>query len=101
MIYTQADLKTAISEIRQDLENTLFKTLGPGGKNILLARNQEETQFTKDGISILNALRYDNPVKQAILNVIRESSQKTFEESGDGTTSTAVLALTFFEKTIT
>lgn len=91
------NLTILIEDVFNDLENTLFRTLGPGGGNILIHKNNN-TAFTKDGISILNAINYTNdPTKQAILNIIREASQSTFSEAGDGTTSTAVLIRGFYK----
>jgi len=96
MIYT--NINQVVSNVKDDLSDTLFSTLGPGGKNVLITNALNEIHFTKDGITILDSIKYfDNALKQAVLNIIKESSQRTFTEVGDGTTSTAIMAIALYE----
>lgn len=72
-------------------------TLGPGGRHFGFDKIGSDMRltatFSKDGLTVLKALQYpDDPVKQAVLQYCRHASNHAVVASGDGTTSTIVLA---------
>lgn len=75
-------------------------TLGPSGKNVLIGGSHTEnfntyhlpTRVTKDGVSVAREVSLDDPAENRGVMLIREASQKTMSECGDGTTTTVVLA---------
>lgn len=66
-------------------------TLGPNGKSVIIG-NGEKTYTTKDGVSVLRLINSDDNYIQNVINIIREASENTLKEAGDGTTSTVILA---------
>lgn len=75
------------------------KTLGPGGRTILMSAPDSSSMIkvshSKDGFNVLRSLSYDDPVTDAIWRLCLQASAKSFETSGDGTTSTIVMANAF------
>ncbi len=67
-------------------------TLGPKGRNCITHKINGTVRSTKDGISVINEIRPDNPLLNAGVKLLRACSQKTADEAGDSTTSTAILA---------
>lgn len=77
--------------------DTLYRavksTLGPKGRNAVYFDQYGKPQITKDGIAV--ASQIDNlgcEFKNLGANIIRQSSARTANEAGDGTTTTTVLA---------
>ena len=66
-------------------------TYGPRGKFVILTDGKKSVT-TKDGVSVLRALNFDNPTESGVLEVIRGAALDTLEKAGDGTTSTIILA---------
>ena len=74
------------------LANAVKSTLGPKGRTVIMSRQFLGPHITKDGISVANQVSSEDPVEQLGIELIRETSQKTLETSGDGTTTSVVLA---------
>lgn len=68
-------------------------TLGPKGQNVLIDSGHPAapSTITKDGVTVLRNLVLNDHVENLAVKVIREASEKTVEECGDGTTTTAIL----------
>ena len=69
-------------------------TLGPNGKNVLIFNNYGDAHLTKDGITVANNVKADDP----IINVVREASANNAKSVGDGTTTTLVLTQAIFNE---
>lgn len=69
-------------------------TLGPKGQNVLIdsGHPMAPSTITKDGVTVLRNLQLHNDVENLAVKIIRDASEKTVEECGDGTTTTAILA---------
>lgn len=67
-------------------------SLGAKGKTVVL-RNKYLDSFrvTKDGISILKDVNFEDDLKHIGAGFVKNASNKTVEEAGDGTTTTAIL----------
>lgn len=75
------------------IADTVKVTLGAKGKNVLF--NDMITQkprITKDGVTVAKQVYSDNPIERMAIEIIREAAEKTVKTSGDGTTTTVVLA---------
>jgi chaperonin GroEL len=77
-------------------------TLGPGGKQVLLERSEINMKpiITKDGVTVIKSLGYDNPIQQLILEAARDAAIRTASEAGDGTTTATVLSSAICRATI-
>jgi chaperonin GroEL len=69
-------------------------TLGPGGRQVLIERSEMNMKpiVTKDGVTVIKSLGYDNPTQQLILEAARDAAIRTGNEAGDGTTTATVLS---------
>lgn len=75
-------------------------TLGIRGRNVLISEaieanyglHQLPIRITKDGISVARKVNLDCTIENVGVLLLREASQKSADQSGDGTTTTIVLA---------
>jgi chaperonin GroEL len=67
-------------------------TLGAKGKNVLFNNREGKPQITKDGITAARQVFSMNPFENMAIQIVREASEQTVKTSGDGTTTTIVLA---------
>lgn len=88
----QKDLSQALATIA----DAVGSTLGPGGRPFGFDKQGTDMRltpsFTKDGLTVLRSLDFDHPAWQAVLFYCRQASSHSVLSSGDGTTSTIVLA---------
>lgn len=86
-------IKTAISTLR-DLSSALEEHCGPySGTSILMDPNNPlaEPVFTKDGINIIDSIRYKDPVRDFIRKQLAYMGKRIDRGAGDGTTSSMFL----------
>lgn len=81
--------RAAAAEVADLIKNTVGKTIGAAGCPIAL---EGDNVITKDGIRVFNKLAYENNHKELILNLVRQCSDKTNQEAGDGTTTVSLIA---------
>jgi chaperonin GroEL len=91
--------KRAQETLRQaivDIAEAVGSTLGPGGRPFgydkLGVDHRLTAAFSKDGLTVLRALHFDSPPYQAALQYCRQAAFHSVTDSGDGTTSTTILA---------
>ena len=73
------------------LADAVKVTLGPAGRNVLLQKGNG-AHITKDGVSVAKEVQLENPYMNMGVQLVKEVSQKTADEAGDGTTTATVLA---------
>tara|TARA_B110000093_G_scaffold102487_1_gene110202 strand:- start:682 stop:2292 length:1611 start_codon:yes stop_codon:yes gene_type:complete len=73
------------------LADAVKVTLGPAGRNVLLQKGTS-AHITKDGVSVAKEIKLENPFMDMGVQLVKEVSQKTADEAGDGTTTATVLA---------
>lgn len=79
------------------LADAVKVTLGPSGRNVLLQKGNG-AHITKDGVSVAKEIQLENPYLNMGVQLVKEVSQKTADEAGDGTTTATVLAQSIAEK---
>ncbi|MES2395797.1 MAG: molecular chaperone GroEL [Bacteroidota bacterium] len=68
-------------------------TLGARGKSVIIAPGYGHMPIaTKDGVTVAKAIFIEDEVENVGVMMIRSASQKTVDDAGDGTTTSAVLA---------
>ena len=90
VIYGQ-ELKDTILLAADLICNAVGSTLGPSGNNVIINKDDLAPFITNDGVTIAESINDSNPKINTILEIIKESSLKTNEVVGDGTTTTLVL----------
>ena len=74
------------------LADTVKITLGPKGRNVVLAKKYGAPLITNDGVTIAKEIELKDVFENMGAQLIREVSVKTNDIAGDGTTTAAVLA---------
>jgi len=67
-------------------------TLGPKGRNVLIQKSFGAPQVTKDGVTVVREMEFEDKFENIGARLLREVAQKTSDIAGDGTTTATVLA---------
>nr|WP_199065195.1 chaperonin GroEL [Chromobacterium sp. ASV5] len=74
------------------LADAVKVTLGPKGRNVLLARSFGAPHITKDGVSVAKEIELKDKFENMGAQMVKEVASKTADVAGDGTTTATVLA---------
>ncbi len=74
------------------LANAVKVTLGPSGRNVILAKSWGGPQVTKDGVTVSKEIELPEPFENMGAKLVNEVASKTNDVAGDGTTTATVLA---------
>ena len=88
--------KSILSGVEQ-LARAVKVTLGPKGRNVILARKYG-SQVTKDGVSVAREIELEDPFENIGAHMIKEVAEKTANNAGDGTTTATVLAEAIYKE---
>ncbi len=75
-----------------ELANAVKVTLGPKGRNVIIAKNYGAPHITKDGVSVAKEIELECPYENMGAQLLREVASKTNDDAGDGTTTATILA---------
>ena len=75
-----------------NLSKAVEATLGPRGRNVVIEKEYGEYHSTKDGVTVAKSIELEDPLENAGAQIVKEVSQQTNDEAGDGTTTATVLA---------
>jgi chaperonin GroEL len=78
------------------LADAVVVTLGPRGRNVII-ETDTTPHITKDGVTVAKSIEFTDPTKNLGAKVIKEASQQTADNAGDGTTTSTVLARHIFK----
>ncbi|MBL8669676.1 MAG: chaperonin GroEL, partial [Alphaproteobacteria bacterium] len=73
------------------LANAVKVTLGPKGRNVILAKSYGLPRITKDGVTVAKEIELADPYENMGAQMVREVASKTSDAAGDGTTTATVL----------
>ncbi len=90
-VISNEELNLKMIEAIKLLCEPVKKTLGPKGRNVIIDHSAFSPFITNDGVTIAENITSEDPVINTILELAKESSIKTNELIGDGTTTTLVL----------
>ncbi len=93
-----AEAREALRSGVRKLSRAMRVTLGPKGQNIIIDRSWGGPSITKDGSTVAEEIDLKDPNENMGARLIREAAKKTSDESGDGTTTSTLLASTIFEE---
>ena len=74
------------------LANAVKVTLGPKGRNVVIAKKFGAPHITKDGVTVAKEIELSDPVENMGAQMVKEVASKTADIAGDGTTTATVLA---------
>ncbi|MCE5240006.1 chaperonin GroEL [bacterium] len=67
-------------------------TLGPKGRNVVIAKKWGGPTITKDGVTVAKEVELDDRYENMGAQLCKEVASKTNDDTGDGTTTATVLA---------
>lgn len=92
-IYTGKEAREALIRGVDAAVDAAKVTLGAAGANAILESGLQPGHLvTNDGVSIVQMVQMAHPVEQMGANLIKEIASRSDKESGDGTTTSSVLA---------
>src|SRR2546428_651815 len=71
-------------------------TLGPKGRNVVIAKKFGSPTMTKDGVTVAKEIELKDPYENMGAQMLKEVASKTSDIAGDGTTTATVLAQAIF-----
>lgn len=74
------------------LANAVRVTMGPNGRNALIAKSYGGPTVTKDGVTVAKEIELEDPWENMGAQLVKEAATKTNDAAGDGTTTATVLA---------
>ena len=87
-----AEARAALEKGVNQLADTVRVTLGPKGRNVVLAKPYGAPLITNDGVTIAKEIELEDGFENMGAQLIREVASKTNDVAGDGTTTATVLA---------
>ncbi|MCM1498596.1 MAG: chaperonin GroEL [Clostridium sp.] len=81
-------LETGVNQ----LADTVSVTLGPKGRNVVLAKSFGAPLITNDGVTIAKDIELEDEFENMGAQIVKEVATKTNDVAGDGTTTATVLA---------
>ena len=86
------DAREALRDGIDALADAVKITLGPKGRNVVLAKTFGAPTITNDGVTIAKDIDLENPFHNIGAQLAKEVASKTNDIAGDGTTTATVLA---------
>src|SRR3990167_4687147 len=90
-VHPYKDARKLILEALQEACGPVRQTLSPKGRNVIYEDNAGAVKVTNDGVTIIRNTYFRNPVKNAILELIKHAALNTNQVAGDGTTTSVLL----------
>ncbi len=80
------------------LADAVAITMGPTGRNVIIAKSYGGPTVTKDGVTVAKEIELDDRFENMGAKLVVEVAQKTSDLAGDGTTTATVLARAIFKE---
>ena len=92
MIEFGEDARKKLQSGIDQLADTVKVTLGPKGRNVVLAKKYGSPLITNDGVTIAKEVELEDPFENMGAQLVREVATKTNDVAGAGTTTATLLA---------
>ena len=87
-----SDARAKLAAGVNKLASAVSVTLGPKGRNVVIAKQFGGPHITKDGVSVAKEVVLKDPMENLGAQMVKEVASKTADIAGDGTTTATVLA---------
>ena len=98
MIKQSNQARVAIKAGIDKLADMVKLTLGPKGRNVIIAKNYGRPTITNDGVTIAKQVQLQDEFEDLGARICRQVAQKTNDQAGDGTTTATILAQAIVEQ---
>ena len=85
------EAREQLSKGIKTLADAVTATLGPHGRNVVY-EDGYEVRSTKDGVSVAKKVDLKDPIQNLGVRMAKQSSKKTSEDTGDGSTTATLLS---------
>jgi chaperonin GroEL len=93
------ELKSKLLDGIKKLNNSVSSTLGPGGRNVLIQKEDGTISATKDGVTVAKSFhKLEDDIENIGAQLVKQVSVKSANEAGDGTTTSTLLATIMIEE---
>jgi chaperonin GroEL len=82
----------------EKLADAVAVTMGPTGRNVIIAKSFGGPTVTKDGVTVSKEVELEDPFENMGAKLVNEVASKTSDIAGDGTTTATVLARAIFKE---
>lgn len=76
----------------ETLSGAVKVTLGPKGRNVVIAKSWGSPTITKDGVTVAKEIELEDKFENMGAQMVKEVASKTSDVAGDGTTTATILA---------
>lgn len=97
-IFFDKDARSKIIIGAGKLAKAVGSTLGPFGRNVIIKKEYNDPHITKDGVTVADHIRFSDQLEDIGALLVRHAARKTANNSGDGTTTTTLMAYSLMEK---
>ena len=80
------------------LANAVKVTLGPRGRNVVIAKSWGAPNITKDGVTVAKEIELEDKFENMGAQMVKEVASKTSDTAGDGTTTATILAQSIYRE---
>ena len=94
----ELNTKELILEGVNTLADAVSSTLGPAGRTVMIEVLNANPILTKDGISVAEVIHLEDAIANMACQVVKQAARRTNDQSGDGTTTSTVLAQTILNE---
>ncbi len=91
LVFEEAARQTILRGI-STLSRAVKVTLGPRGRNVVIAKSFGAPTVTKDGVTVAREIELPDAYENMGAQMVKEVASKTSDAAGDGTTTAIVLA---------
>lgn len=75
----------------KQLAEAVQVTLGPKGRNVIIASHNDDPHVTKDGVTVAKSVILDDSFENMGATIVKRVAEKSNSNAGDGTTTATVL----------
>src|SRR4051812_27786237 len=97
-VFYSADARKLMLAGVDALADVVKVTLGPRGRNVLIAKSYGAPTITKDGVTVAKEIELTDRFQNMGAQMVREVASKTSDVAGDGTTTATVLAQAIYRE---
>ena len=80
------------------LADAVQVTLGPKGRNAIIAQPYGAPKITKDGVTVAKSIDFEDKFEDMGAQLVKSVASKTNDIAGDGTTTATVLARAIYSE---
>jgi chaperonin GroEL len=95
--FNEEALKSILKGVKI-LAKAVIVTLGPKGRNVVIAKDFGSPLSTKDGVTVAQEIVLKDPFENMGAQLVKEAASKASDVAGDGTTTAIVLAEMIFSE---